>query len=689
MTHEQEQEALDALARAIKIQAQAAFEEMMTRLNAGETPRDAIAAVTAQFSGQYYAELSLAFSAVLDSAIGIAEIKQWPVGDVALSKHLYRHTNQVNAVTRQLIQNQAKGFVQMRELAMQLYEGYRFKDDPMKVKAKLPKYLREALRDPAIDNGFARIVAQIRVNQLKTPALKAAYSQMLDALEQDAGAERLKNLLRTAWYERNRYFANRIAQTELHRAYSNQVAQEIMADEEAVWVKYQMSPTHPRVDICDRHAGLNAWGKGPGIYPKALAPKPPAHPHCLSGDALITASGRITSVYKRWFDGDVVVITTATGKSLTATVNHPILTRHGWIGAGSINVGDDVVCRVTSESVLGDVIVNDYHYNVPTRIAEITDAFLSSGKVTTAKVPMSAEHFHTDGIAGQIAIIGTNRKLWDCDDAALGKGIVDHPFMVTHAGLAGLLGKRILNLPFKALRIASDRIMGSLRKFAALFWGKPSHSDFVGVGCTSNGNSLSLQIPGYDVPTDASDFTDRKAGFTGSISGADVSPNFFVNDSVGISPNEIHSFAAGSQSKAGSFEPSADSISADSVLAREIIEGKTGTVVFEAVIKIERLTWNEHVYNLETESGHYTSNGIVTHNCRCTVRPAYEIDGEPGEPLKDAEARFMNRLSHYDQRLIAGSRARLEAFKNGRSLESIYNAATRKEYRWRKLKDPA
>lgn len=280
MTPEQEQEQLDALARSIKLKAQSAFDEMMTRINAGETPRDAIEAVTAQFSGQYYAELSSAFSAVLDSAIGIAEIKQWPVGDVALSEHLYRHTAQVNAVTRQLIQNQAKGFVQMRDLAMQIYEGYRFKDDPLKVKAKLPKYLREALRDPAIDAGFARIVAQIRVNQLKTPALKAAYSQMLDALEQEAGAARLKNLLRTAWYERNRYFANRIAQTELHRAYSNQVAQEIMADDEAVWVKYQMSPTHPRVDICDRHAGLNAWGKGKGVYPKAKAPKPPAHPHC-------------------------------------------------------------------------------------------------------------------------------------------------------------------------------------------------------------------------------------------------------------------------------------------------------------------------------------------------------------------------------------------------------------------------
>lgn len=280
MSPEQEQEQLDALARVIKQRTEAAFEELMTRLQSGEDPRTAMEAVTSQFHGQYYDELSAAFSAVLDRAIGSTNIRSWPVSDVALSERLYRHTAEVNAVTRQIIKDHVKGFVQARELAMQIYEGYGFKDDPLKVQVNLPKYLREALQDPAISQGFAQIVGRIRADNLKTPALKAAYLQAIDALEAGAGGNRLKKLMQTAWFERNRYFANRIAQTELHRAYSNQVAQEIMADEAAVWVKYQMSKTHPKADICDRHAGVNGWGKGPGIYPKAQAPKPPAHPFC-------------------------------------------------------------------------------------------------------------------------------------------------------------------------------------------------------------------------------------------------------------------------------------------------------------------------------------------------------------------------------------------------------------------------
>jgi len=34
------------------------------------------------------------------------------------------------------------------------------------------------------------------------------------------------------------------------------------------------------VHNCDLHAKLDAYGLGPGVYPKADAPKPPFHPHC-------------------------------------------------------------------------------------------------------------------------------------------------------------------------------------------------------------------------------------------------------------------------------------------------------------------------------------------------------------------------------------------------------------------------
>ena len=280
MTSEELNAMQDELARTIRQQAEAALEQALQLMSEGVAPRDALSQVTQTFTGQYYEALSEAFTMVLGDYVGMADIKALNISGIDLSDALYTHLQRTNLTAQQVINDHMKGFVQARKLAMDLYEGYGFKDDPLRVKAKLPKYLRQALKDPAIDDGYRRLLSQIRINQIKTPALKAGYQQLLDGLENGAGQARLKNLLKTAWFERNRYFANRIAQTETSRAYMNGVAQELMADDQVVWVQYEMSRTHPQVDICDRHARLNAYGQGPGIYPKAQAPKPPAHPFC-------------------------------------------------------------------------------------------------------------------------------------------------------------------------------------------------------------------------------------------------------------------------------------------------------------------------------------------------------------------------------------------------------------------------
>jgi len=86
--------------------------------------------------------------------------------------------------------------------------------------------------------------------------------------------------LQVAYEEKMRYFAKRIAETELARAYSIQTAREIMADDGVEFVQWRLSPAHPVEDICDYMAGVDKYGLGKGVYPKAVAPTPPAHPFC-------------------------------------------------------------------------------------------------------------------------------------------------------------------------------------------------------------------------------------------------------------------------------------------------------------------------------------------------------------------------------------------------------------------------
>jgi hypothetical protein len=190
------------------------------------------------------------------------------VKGLVLSEHLYNNAMlAVAPVVTRIINEHANDMKTARELAKAIYEGYDFKEDPLDVQKELPKYLHKPL---------AKLIA----SGLKTPALRAAYLQYLNNAGDKASKADMAKLLQVAFYERNRYLANRIAQTELHRIHSDTRASEIMADDQVHWVQVRMSQTHPKYDICDYHSKLNAYGKGAGIYPKGKAPKPPYHPFC-------------------------------------------------------------------------------------------------------------------------------------------------------------------------------------------------------------------------------------------------------------------------------------------------------------------------------------------------------------------------------------------------------------------------
>lgn len=267
MTPEQTSEAIDQLARR-------AYEDLLRRIRAGETPREAADAALVAFRGPYYQQVADALGAILKASMGVAEVKAWPMGvgatgrsPVLLSQALYAHHRAISAATAATVNAHLQGLHSARALAKTLYEGYDFKPDTLHVVKKLPKYLQVEFD-------------QARAAALKTPALRAAYLQAIQAAEAGAGQAALEKVLKVAFYERNRYYANRIARTEIHRAQAAQIARETLAEEQIGFVQLRLSSKHPKPDICDLHAKLDAYGLGAGVYPKAEAPLPPFHPHC-------------------------------------------------------------------------------------------------------------------------------------------------------------------------------------------------------------------------------------------------------------------------------------------------------------------------------------------------------------------------------------------------------------------------
>lgn len=273
---------IDALARA----AFARFWRLLQD-TPGMDVREAIMAVQVEFGGQFAEALRESFETLLASTIGLDQVRALPVGDVSLSRRLYLHAVQTAAEVTALVRQHTQGVVQARELSLALYDGYSPADGirrPLEgaARALLPRALRELTADADARRTLTalQVQGQQQAARLKTRALRAAYLEAFEAWEDDAGEKALRKRLQVALREKNRYFADRIAQTELHRAHQAQVAAELMDDVETTVVQVVLSPTHPRVDICDLHARADLWGLGPGRYPKAKAPRPPFHPFC-------------------------------------------------------------------------------------------------------------------------------------------------------------------------------------------------------------------------------------------------------------------------------------------------------------------------------------------------------------------------------------------------------------------------
>lgn len=81
--------------------------------------------------------------------------------------------------------------------------------------------------------------------------------------------------------ERTRYFADRIARTEMARAYQDGFLLRWDNNEDCVAYQWKLSGRHPRYDICDLYAKANLYGLGAGVFPKDKVPRLPAHPHCM------------------------------------------------------------------------------------------------------------------------------------------------------------------------------------------------------------------------------------------------------------------------------------------------------------------------------------------------------------------------------------------------------------------------
>ena len=210
--------------------------------------------------------------------------QSWAPDKLILSERTTHGVLYVQQMVAKTIEERIKKNNTYKNTALAIFEGYG--EGGVIPEQDIPKFLRELEqqgRHASIDMKEVRAMLREirpRVEKLTTPGMRAAYSKMLNAIE-DQSETALDNAIMAATQERTRYYAERIARTEMHRAYIDGFVARWNDDNDCVAYQWKLSSRHPCFDICDLYAKANLYGMGAGIFPKDKVPLLPAHPHCM------------------------------------------------------------------------------------------------------------------------------------------------------------------------------------------------------------------------------------------------------------------------------------------------------------------------------------------------------------------------------------------------------------------------
>ena len=238
----------------------------------------------------------------------------WSPDNLTLSERTTKGGKEITAQAASIIAEAIKKGKSVQKTALALFDGYGYghilptQDIPEFMKklseiGKLTDYkgreFRKTLRD--VERQLKRVNVQ---------GMKIAYGKVKEAIE-TGNEKKINKAVYVATQERTRYFARRIARTELARAYGDGTMAKWENDDDCVAFQWKLSTGHPFCDICDLYANADLYGMGKGIFPKDKVPRLPVHPNCMchlrpvmSGSKLLkseTPKARIEEGGREWF----------------------------------------------------------------------------------------------------------------------------------------------------------------------------------------------------------------------------------------------------------------------------------------------------------------------------------------------------------------------------------------------------
>jgi len=388
----------------------------------------------------------------------------------------------------------------------------------------------------------------------------------------------------------------------------------------------------------------------------------PIHNRCVPAGTRVAAEG-VRALTRRRYSGALVVLGTASGQELTITAKHPVLTDRGWVPAHLVQEGDRVVRHRSGHGVVGR---GPHEQDVPPLVEDVWRAAVVSGALRRSGMPVAAQDFHGDGSYGEVDAVSTYGLLPNIGDVSFAKPRGELGLMVGHRRGAGFAGASSPFMSFLGDRPSPTSFVGELDL------GEPicgRHARMVGAqsfGDAANRNFRFLQAKTDRVAVKAVLRRQRKLGrsldvlldnirvrgllpgsayFNASrleLAAQGRQPNAHLGgdhlrgfsgeveidglvDEIGVEPPQTRFDPAG-------FEFLEDGRDTYAQLGGDLLGRLAGNVELDRVVSYRRFEGTHEVFNLHTDEGWYSANGLIVSNCVCEVLPVYQ-GADPGLTL--------------------------------------------------------
>ena len=348
------------------------------------------------------------------------------------------------------------------------------------------------------------------------------------------------------------------------------------------------------------------------MYPGAHTLSAENRCNCILPGALV--EGEFDVAMRSSYSGQAVEIITRSGRRLSLTPNHPVLTKHGLVAAGQLQRGDQVVAydgQVDSFPRAG--ACGDQVDDVPTTIEKVFETFMLRsilGGTSTVEVRRAnVDDFHGDGkfIEGEIEIVRPNGELLVDGEPNGFKERSDDVLHLEDAETTPIDGQSGFRLFGLGLNSSSGGVPcattlpfdgGTITLERA-----PFESFRVGLAAEINASLRETTVDRQT--TTAVRLSDRVDGHPVGVLNDDLidvkrEPVTVVRE---LTSGESHS--------------PIQRVALTPTFLGELFNRYSRVVFVDEIVDVRKFEFRGHVYDLQSVKGWIVANGLFTSNCRC------------------------------------------------------------------------